>query len=178
MLPLGRIGLRAERGEPRDDRLTPAERVTLMTLWAIARSPLMIGGDLPSTDPDVIRLFTNADVLEMHATATASRELFRESGLVLWSADGARGTRWVGVFNLEDSPRSVVLDAQNVGLPVSGDGRRLGRVTELWTGREVTATAVTAQRDGTRGVAPGSVALALALEAHGAALLRFDEAAG
>ena len=51
MLPLGHIGIRAERGEPRDSRLTQAERVTLMTLWVIARSPLMIGGDLPDVEP-------------------------------------------------------------------------------------------------------------------------------
>lgn len=37
MLPLGRLGIRAERGEPRDDLLTPQERVSLMTLWVLAR---------------------------------------------------------------------------------------------------------------------------------------------
>lgn len=174
MLPLGRLGVRAERGEPRDDGLTPAERVSLMSLWAIARSPLMIGGDLPSSDPEVIGLFTNADVLEMHATATSSRELFRESGLVLWSADGSHGQQWVAAFNLDDSPRAVVLDAQNLGLPISGEGALTGRVTELWTGQDVPARSVTEQSDGARGVAPGSVALHLELAAHGAALLRFD----
>src|SRR5699024_3599146 len=42
MLPLGRIGIRAERGEDRHSLLTPAEQQTLMTLWVIARSPLMV----------------------------------------------------------------------------------------------------------------------------------------
>jgi len=176
MLPLGRIGIRAERGEPRDDGLLPAERQTLMTLWAIARSPLMIGGDLPSSDPDVIALFTNADVYAMHATATSSRELFRESGLVLWAADGPDGTQWVAAFNLDDTARAVTLDAQNLGLPLSADGDLGGRLTELWTGRQVAGRRVTEQSDGARGVAPGSAAVDIELPGHGAALLRFDPA--
>jgi hypothetical protein len=175
MLPLGRIGIRAERGEPRDDGLLPAERQTLMTLWTIARSPLMIGGDLPSSDPAVIALFTNADVYAMHATATSSHELFRESGLVLWGAEGPGGTQWAAVFNLDDTPRAVALDAGNLGLPVAG-GELAGRITELWSGREVIPRRVSVQSDEARGVAPGSVALDLELAAHGAALLRFDPA--
>ena len=43
MLPLGRIGIRAERGDDRSSRLTPDEQRTLLTLWVMARSPLMIG---------------------------------------------------------------------------------------------------------------------------------------
>jgi hypothetical protein len=174
MLPLGRLGIRAERGEPRDDGLLPAERQTLMTLWAIARSPLMIGGDLPSSAPDVVALFTNADVYAMHATATSSRELFREWGLVLWGADGPDGTQWVAAFNLDDTALAVTLDAQNLGLPVSAGGDLGGRLIELWTGRQVAGRRVTVQSDDARGVAPGSVAVDLELPAHGAALLRFD----
>ena len=93
MLPLGRLGLRAERGEPRDDGLSPAERVTPddpLGDRALAADDRRRPAELGS---EVIALFTNADVLEMHATATSSRELFRESGLVLWSAEGPDGTR-------------------------------------------------------------------------------------
>lgn len=39
MLPLGRIGIRAERGAPREGALTLAERRSLVTLWVMARSP-------------------------------------------------------------------------------------------------------------------------------------------
>ena len=50
MLPLGRIGIRAERGESRMTRFTRDEQRTLMSLWSIAQSPLMFGGDLPGND--------------------------------------------------------------------------------------------------------------------------------
>lgn len=166
MLPLGRIGIRAERGEPRHDRLTPDERVALLTLWIIARSPLMIGGDLPSSDPATIALFQNADALEVLTRSSRNREVFREGDLVLWAADGPDGTRYAAAFNLGEQSMDAVLDAANIGFPASGS------VTELWTGAGVPLEPVSEQSDAARGVAPGSAALRLALAPHGAALLR------
>lgn len=166
MLPLGRIGIRAERGEPRDDRLTPDERVALLTLWIVARSPLMIGGDLPSSDPATIALFQNADVLAVLSNSTRNREVFREGPLVLWAADGQDGERYAAAFNLGSVPLDAVLDAGNIGFPASGIA------SELWTGREVPLATVAAQSDAARGVAPGSAALRMTLPPHGAALLR------
>lgn len=172
MLPLGRIGIRAERGEPRHDRLTPAERVTVLTLWVIARSPLMVGGDLPTSDPATIALLMNRDVLAVHAGATGAREVFREGPLVLWTARGPGGVAYAAAFNLGAEPLTVALDAGDVGLPLAADGRVDGEVHELWTGAAVPSRPVSAQSDATRGVAPGSCALDVTLEPHGAALLR------
>ncbi|HEY0186357.1 MAG TPA: glycoside hydrolase family 27 protein [Cellulomonas sp.] len=168
MLPLGRIGLRAERGEPRDDRLTPAERTTLITLWLVARSPLMIGGDLPTTDPATIALLTNADALALRS-GTGSRELWHEDDLVVWTADGRAGERYAAVFNLADRPRSLTLDAENLALP-----RRVppGGLLDVWAGQPA-ATWTSATGDlRSRGVAPGGTAVPLDLAAHGAVLLR------
>jgi hypothetical protein len=52
-----------------------------------------------------------------------------------------------------------------------------GEVRELWTGAVVAPEPVAVQSDAARGVAPGSSALRLSLEPHGAALLRFTPAA-
>ena len=166
MLPLGRIGIRAERGEPRHDRLTPDERIALLTLWVIARSPLMIGGDLPTSEPGTIALFTNADVLRVHRESFGNREVFREGDTVVWAADGPDGSRYCAVFNLSDSARDLVLDAGDLGLAGAD------RVTELWSGRELTPEPVEQQSNAARGVAPGSAAIRIGLAAHGAALLR------
>jgi len=162
MLPLGRIGLRAERGEPRDDALTPAERRSLLALWSMARSPLMFGGDLPSSDPATIALLRNAEVLAIGRDSSRNRELRREDGLVLWGADGPDGSRYGAAFNLRDEPRSVVLDAGDLAF-----GPR-GSAVELWSGAAVPLGA-----DRPRGVAPEGAALRLDLEAHGCAVLRW-----
>ena len=168
MLPLGRIGIRAERGDPRDDLLSPVERRSLVTLWIIARSPLMIGGDLPSSDPGTIALFTNPGALAILGASSANRELIREDPLVVWGAEGD-GARWVAAFNLSDDPLAVALDTRSLGL-----GPTPGTVTDVWTGAPLETEPVRVQSNAARSVAPGSTALRLTLEAHGCALLRID----
>ena len=163
MLPLGRIGLRAERGEPRDDRLTSAERVCLLTLWIIARSPLMIGGDLPSSDAETIALFRNADVLAVLRDSSGGRELFREGDTVIWGADGLGGIRFAAVFNLAGAPREMTLDVRSLALPADGT------LTELWTGRTVRTDPVAVQSDAAHGVvAFDALERDAALDAHAA----------
>lgn len=168
MLPLGRIGVRAERGEPRDSLLTLDEQVTLMTLWAIARSPLMVGGDLPSSDPATIALLQSPDVLALHAGARASREVLREDPLILWTAEGQDGERYVAAFNVGEEELAVALDSQDVGLGV----RPGEEVRELWSGELLVPREVSVQSDAARGVAPGSSALDVRIPPHGAVLLR------
>jgi len=80
MLPLGRIGIRAERGNDRMSELTSDEQITLMTLWCIFRSPLMFGGDLPGNDEFTLSLLTNEEVLTANQQSTGNRELFNRNG--------------------------------------------------------------------------------------------------
>jgi alpha-galactosidase len=103
MLPLGKIGLRAERGEPRWSGFTKDEQVTLMTLFSIFRSPLMFGGDLPSNDEFTLSLITNKDVLEVNQHSTNCKQLFRENDLIAWSADDPKtGDKFLALFNAAD----------------------------------------------------------------------------
>ncbi len=166
MLPLGRIGIRAERGEPRDDLLSPAERRSLVTLWVMARSPLMIGGDLPSSDAETIALFTNDEVLRILRESTGNRELLRERELVVWAAEG-EDARWVAIFNTDDAPRTEPFDTRSLGL-----GAAPGSVVDVWTAAPVATRSVHEQSDAARSVAPGSSVLRVSLEPHGCALLR------
>src|SRR5215471_1883435 len=93
MLPLGRIGIRAERGDDRPTRFTNDEQRTMMTLWTIAREPLMFGGDLPSNDAATLALLTNDEVLDADQRAASSRKLFERGDQIAWTSDaaGSRG---------------------------------------------------------------------------------------
>ena len=73
MLPLGHIGIRAERGDPRMSLLTKDEQRTLMTLWSVARSPLMFGGHLPDNDEFTLGLITNDEVLAVNQRRAPAR---------------------------------------------------------------------------------------------------------
>lgn len=103
MLPLGRIGIRAERGDDRMSRFTKDEQYMLMSLWSIFRSPLMFGGDLPSNDAFTLSLLTNKEVLAMHGTSTNNRQLFRQNDLIAWVADDPKtGDKYLALFNAQD----------------------------------------------------------------------------
>jgi hypothetical protein len=103
MLPLGKIGLRAERGEPRWSGFSKDEQYTLMTLYSIFRSPLMFGGDLPSNDDFTLSLITNKDVLDVNQHSANARELFRKNDLIAWTADDPEtGDKYLALFNASD----------------------------------------------------------------------------
>ncbi|WP_223649646.1 NPCBM/NEW2 domain-containing protein [Hymenobacter psoromatis] len=103
MLPLGRLGIRAERGDDRQSRFTPDEQRTLMTLWSIFRSPLMFGGDLPSNNAATLALITNPRVLAVSRASAHNRQLFRRGDLVGWVADDPQtGDKFLALFNAQD----------------------------------------------------------------------------
>ncbi|MER5530572.1 glycoside hydrolase family 27 protein [Streptomyces sp. NPDC002677] len=155
MLPLGHIGIRAERGADRQSALTHAEQTSLLTLWLISRSPLMMGGDLPTSPSETIALLTNDEALDVLWHSTGNREVLRERDLVLWTARDTDGhTRYAAVFSLADEERRFEVPLGSIGA-----GPR-DRVREVWT-RTDTA------HDGRR--------LTVELPAHGAALYRLAE---
>ena len=116
MLPLGRLGIRAERGDDRMSRFTRDEQYTLMTLWSIFRSPLIFGGDLPSNDAFTLGLLTNKNVLAMHRRSTRNRQLFRRGDLVAWTADDpATGDKFLALFNAQDQELAPAAEAAWAG---------------------------------------------------------------
>ena len=90
MLPLGRLRIRGYKDPERRTRFTPAEQRTHLTLWAIFRSPLMMGGDLPTLDAATLELLTNAEVIvvdqDSSRTASCSHAGIRWHGLPMFQA--------------------------------------------------------------------------------------------
>ena len=117
MLPLGRIGIRAERGQDRQTRFTKDEQVTLMTLWAIFRSPLMFGGDLPSNDAWTLSLITNSEILAINQNSLNNRELFNRGTQIAWIASVPKSNeKYVALFNLGDSATEMRVRCREMGL--------------------------------------------------------------
>ncbi|MCU1530342.1 MAG: putative alpha-galactosidase, partial [Frondihabitans sp.] len=102
MLPLGHIGIRAERGDDRHSLLSDPEQRTLLTLWAIGGSPLMMGGDLPTSSDETIELLTNRLMLDVNARGEGRHEVLRELGYVLWVAV-VDGDPVLAIFNIGDN---------------------------------------------------------------------------
>jgi alpha-galactosidase len=110
MLPLGHIGIRAERGDDRPSLLTHDEQYTLMSLWSIFRSPLMFGGDIPSSDAFTIDILTNPEVLDVNQHSDNGRQSYREGSTVAWTADVPDSkSKYVAVFNIGDTAKIIDL---------------------------------------------------------------------
>jgi hypothetical protein len=109
MLPLGRIGIRAENGNDRHTNFSQDEQFTHMTLWSIFRSPLMFGGDLPSNDAFTLSLLTNDEVLAVDQHSTGNHELFANGNTVAWVANVPNcRDKYLALFNLDDHATATV----------------------------------------------------------------------
>src|SRR6185369_109023 len=98
MLPLGTLDLGR-----RQTRFTPDEQRTLMTLWSIARSPLIHGGDMTQTDPFTLALLTNSEVLSVNQSSRDNHLVFDHDGLVAWMASVPDSTaKYLALFNTRD----------------------------------------------------------------------------
>jgi len=95
MLPLGMIDMSS-----RKTNFTPVEQYTLMSLWAIVRSPLMFGGDMTKMDDFTLSLLTNDEVLAVNQHSTNNRQLFRRDRRIAWAADVPNSPdKYLAVFN-------------------------------------------------------------------------------
>jgi alpha-galactosidase len=143
MLPLGHIGLRAERGNPRMTAFTKDEQYTLMTLWCIFRSPLMFGGNLPDNDPFTLSLLNNEEVIAVLKNSANNKELFRTSDAIGWIADDPKtGDKYLALFNISDKPEpaKITVSLKDLGLTGSFELRDLWAKKELGVFTNVTAS--------------------------------------
>ena len=149
MLPVG--ALRQCEDPDERTRFTRDEQVTMMTLWCMARSPLMIGSELTKLDGWTLGLLTNPDALALMTDSFAPNMARLTEEEAVMTALRKDGSGWyLGLFNLSDQERRVAFDPAWAELTVSG-------WREAWTGET------------------GGAALPCpTLPPHGAALLTID----
>ncbi|MCR5203174.1 MAG: alpha-galactosidase [Lachnospiraceae bacterium] len=130
MLPLG--ALRLDYPDNNQTQFTEDEQYTMMTLWAIMRSPMIMGGDMVYNDDFTLSLMTNKGILEMLKKARNSRPVFRKKidgrEIVLWTAFRDGGGKYMAVFNLSDEAATFSIDLSETEI----DERDL---TELWSNK-------------------------------------------
>jgi len=132
MLPLGHLGLRAERGEARMTRFTHDEAQTVMSLWSIAQSPLIFGGDLPTNDAFTLSLLNNDEVLAVDQQGAHGYPFWQSGESVAWTAEGpAAGEKYLAVFNAGERPDTVPVDWGALKLPDRCALR------DLWQGKDL-----------------------------------------
>lgn len=117
MLPVGRLLMGGSGGDDpeRATRFTLPEQQSLLAAWSIARSPLMIGGDLPTMDDTTIHLLTNSDLLAANQNGKEAGEVWRTDNLIGWSASVGRDMV-IAVFNLGDMAWTGAVELSRFGI--------------------------------------------------------------
>lgn len=126
MIPLARV----RAWENGWSHFSQPEAYTLMSLWCIARSPLIFGGHLPDTDAFTLTLLTNDEALAVNQRSANNRQLYRHDDLIAWTADvPGSGDKYVALFNASASgkPETLTVRFADLGLP-----GRCG-VRDLWS---------------------------------------------
>ena len=135
MLPVGAILQNYDKNNR--TKFTQDEQYTMMTLWSIFRSPLMIGGEMTVMDDFTLKLLTNEGILGMHKDARHAHQVWRKEidGVehVLWVAASAKGGFYLAVFNAGEADSEIEISLEDVETYSKVNGN------ELWTGEAVTA---------------------------------------
>jgi alpha-galactosidase len=134
MIPFGHIGIRCTiAGPERQTRFTKDEQVMLMSLWALAPSPLMLGNNLPDTDEWTLSLLTNDEVIAVNQDALGcpARRVMQTKGTEVWVKELKDGNKAIGLFNRSAAAQNVELDWTDAGLA----GKQALR--DLWSHKDL-----------------------------------------
>ena len=159
MLPWGSLTPHPGWGAPRQSRISQDEERTQFTLWAISRSPLILGANLTKLDEFTRSLITNKEVLAIDQTAVSSAEIAGDpedsTHVRIWSTatGGPRPQRYIAVFNLQESPLQ-----RDLAWPAALAGSAHA-VYDIWSQRNV----------------PSAKALHVELPPHGCAVFRVEQ---
>ena len=133
MLPVGAI--RQDYSPENRTAFTFDEQKTMMTLWSIFRSPLMIGAEMTKFDDETLSLLTNPDILGMLKNARHSHQVWRRNidgaEVILWVAVNSEGGVYAAVFNAGEKEIETAIPLTDIELYETYS------VTELWSGESL-----------------------------------------
>jgi len=130
MLPLGMLG--KGFGQERPTNLTKAEQRTLMSLWCIFHSPLMLGAEMTKLDDWTLSLLTNPDILGLSDMNCRASQICRDDNRAVWVSKNQKTEDfYVAFFNLSDEETELTMLLEELSLKESVSAR------ELWDGEMV-----------------------------------------
>jgi len=139
-----------EIGNGAGDGLTLPERQTMMALWSLAGSPLILGTDLTRLTPADLAILENRAVIAVDQDGIAARRVIDGAGEQVFVKRQPGGVWYAGVFNTDTSaPRTFRVPLARLGIGGAA------RATDLWTGRSLG----TVSGSYTVTIAPGGVSL-------------------
>ncbi len=121
-----------EVGNGSNNGLTPVERQTQMSLWALGSAPLILGVDLTHLNQlDLQKYLKNTAVLAVDQDSIAAKRVLNDSDRQVFAKTEPNGDVIVGLFNTGTKAEKVAIQASAVGLP---ERERGYSAQNLWTG--------------------------------------------
>jgi hypothetical protein len=118
-----------EIGNGSNTGLTPDQRRSHMTLWAMAASPLLLGTDLTHLDATDLAMLTNDRVIAVDQDGVAAKRIVNNGSQQVYSKRESSGAYVVALFNTGTSGNQTVsVNWSQVGFSGSAN------VTDLWSG--------------------------------------------
>ena len=137
MLPIGWLGPQPGYLQARPSRLTADETRTVLTLWAIARSPLILGANLTRIDSATEAMLTNRDVLAVDQSSTDNQARLHTAATWVWTARAtSKPGEYVALFNVSDAAIDMHYGWRDLGIS-SG----VHTTHDLWLHRQVNSGA-------------------------------------
>ena len=132
ILPLGKLCIDGSyMGDMgRDSGFTKEEQKTMMTLWAVFRSPLFFGGELRLTDNYTLSLVTNPEVINVNQNSEKPLFVYNKGGIAVWQTKIENCTA-VAVFNLSDEEKHYRLSFSDLGM------ENVRAVRDLWARKDI-----------------------------------------
>lgn len=132
ILPLGKLCIDGSyMGDMgRDSGFTKEEQKTMMTLWAVFRSPLFFGGELRLTDNYTLSLVTNPEVINVNQNSEKPLLVYNKGGIAVWQTKIENCTA-VAVFNLSDEEKHYKLSFSDLGV------ENVRAVRDLWARKDI-----------------------------------------
>jgi hypothetical protein len=113
------------------DGITPDERQTMFSFWALATSPLIIGADITKLDAADLAILTNSEVIAVNQAAVPPRAVSTATSQQVWYSQQKDGSVVVGLFNFGSASAQVTASFSAVGAASSMSVRDLVTHTDL-----------------------------------------------
>ena len=124
------IELLAGKGWNRWSKFSKDQMYTFITMRALAASPLMMGGDLPTLDSFSLSLITNENVIQCNQSGVMGHLVSQKDGIEIWTAmQPEQNAGWAGIFNRTDSIKSLQVSSAALGL----EATKSYQLSSIWT---------------------------------------------
>lgn len=132
MLPVGKLGKGFGNGEW-DTRFTKEEQITMMTLWCVFGSPLMIGAELTRLDEWTLWLLTRKDILKLTQNGYIGKQVERNEAYAVWSCCHKQTNEaYVAYFNFLEIEQEVTVNFEDIE-QLGAEHDKVSGAQELWT---------------------------------------------